>query len=110
MTPRRDIAGIVCRALRDDVSPISGYVRYSQPGHPSHGHIDNPRRIWVHAASIWVQTDGRLVEGWIGGAPPPGERGASSHRFNAFDAWRIRRAIGRWAIRPPHTPVAGSSQ
>ncbi len=76
-------ASDVCRALREDSSPRSGWMREC-------GTIIEPRTELFLDVGIWVRANGRLVSGWLGPL--------HVHRyFGPLSAYRIRRAVRRWA-------------
>lgn len=82
----------VCRALRDDRSPQSGWLcdRW--------GNVDQPRReLWLAEAQLWVRVSGQHVTGW---------RGLEhiTEWFGPISAFRIRRAVKAWADRLSSNP------
>jgi hypothetical protein len=84
-------ASFVIASLDGDTDPHSGRVRQYPTGERA-----TPPEIYVRVrddAWFWVKENGRYVSGF---------RDVYTYsRFNALDAWRIRRAVRRWLARHP---------
>lgn len=89
MTKTHPTASDVVRHLAADIHSRSGWLRdgYTR-------HIVEPRQAYLEAVYWWVSSDGHTVSGSYG-CPS----GRFWHRYNWFEAWRIRRAVRRWEKR-----------
>lgn len=74
----------VCKALRADRDPRSGFVR--ETGRLG---VAFPAETWLETAGFWVRDNGRYVSGWREGKH-------FARRFGPVAAWRIRRAVRAW--------------
>lgn len=88
---RAPTATEVCRALRDDRHPTSGWIRWGTTGV-----VCEPREAWLASACMWVRANGRYATGWQG---PDGAAEFFATRFGGLNAWRIRRALKAWDRR-----------
>lgn len=88
MAPSDYTAREVCAALDADQNPASGWVKWTVDP----GALAMPREIWLEDRAIWVRTSGRVVTGWQDGH-------FVATWFGPIRAFRIRRAVRRWAAR-----------
>lgn len=76
-------------ALSKDDSPKSGWMLRD-------GQVVEPRAelfVWTGDFCFWLGASGKYVSGWNN------EGNHGGRWFNAFDAWRIRRAVRAWSRR-----------
>lgn len=89
VTPPEEHKGItlqaVCRALRTECSPKSGWVRES-----GSQRIVIPRSAWLAEDQMWIDRNGWSVSGY------PHDGPYQVRYFNFIEAFFVRRAFRKW--------------